>query len=77
MGLLRRPMTRAALCICIKIAQQSAQMIDSATCPSLPLLFDWYEDHTQLGEYLILYILLSLFGYPAVGPLTILQMQQA
>ena len=52
-------------------------MIDSATCPSLPLLFDWYEDHTQLGEYLILYILLSLFGYPAVGPLTILQMQQA
>ena len=43
--------------------------------PSLTLLFEGYEDHsTQHGEYLIEYALLR---YPAVGPLTILQMQQA
>ena len=31
----------------------------------------------QLGEYRIKYILLCLVGYPAVGPLSILKIQQA
>ena len=36
-----------------------------------------YEDNMQLGEYRIKYILLCLVGYPAVGPLSILKIQQA
>ena len=32
--------------------------------PSLALLFEGYEDHTQVGEYLIEHILLRLVSYP-------------
>ena len=52
-------------------------MIDSATCfHRLPCFMnsEGHEDHVQLGEYPIKYILLRLVGYLAVGPLTILQM---